>query len=170
MIQDLMIGMSLKSCHRAHLSNVLLQRQVKNYPVYRSFSPPSASRKASTSCSFLMGFAMASFSVSSTVSVGKGLRIGFFVTSAILLLVPALAVGSAVDGTCYTSAGMKGNVDVAPCSDTEQSVACCNLGDICLENNACFNYEYGVTYIYGCTDPSYTDPACPYKCHYIGGL
>jgi len=42
--------------------------------------------------------------------------------------------------------------------------ACCLLGDICLSGSTCWNFDTGNLYQYGCTDITYKDETCPYKC------
>jgi hypothetical protein len=66
---------------------------------------------------------------------------------------------------CYFGPGAqnRGPSNLVPCMNTGQS-ACCLLGDVCLSGNACWNYDTGNTYQYGCTDISYKDKTCPYKC------
>lgn len=66
---------------------------------------------------------------------------------------------------CYFGPGAKnrGPSSLVPCLNTGQS-ACCLLGDVCLSGNTCWNYVTGNLYQYGCTDISYKDKSCPYKC------
>ena len=66
---------------------------------------------------------------------------------------------------CYYGPGAenRGPSDLVPCMNTGQS-ACCLLGDVCLSGNTCWNYVTGNLYQYGCTDISYKDKSCPYKC------
>jgi hypothetical protein len=42
--------------------------------------------------------------------------------------------------------------------------ACCLIGDVCLSGNTCWNFDTGNLYQYGCTDITYEDETCPYKC------
>jgi hypothetical protein len=42
--------------------------------------------------------------------------------------------------------------------------ACCLVGDVCLSGNTCWNFDTGNLYQYGCTDITYKDETCPYKC------
>ncbi|KAK5133567.1 hypothetical protein LTR08_007606 [Meristemomyces frigidus] len=66
---------------------------------------------------------------------------------------------------CYFGPGADGRApsEVVPCLGSGQS-ACCLLGDTCLSGNTCYNYATGDLYQYGCTDITYTDSTCPYKC------
>ena len=81
-----------------------------------------------------------------------------WVLSAIAIVAPTVR-----GQTCYVSAGVEADSSVVPCGSSGVS-ACCQLGDICLSDSACFNYVTGVTYLYGCTDSSYSDGVCPWKC------
>ena len=66
---------------------------------------------------------------------------------------------------CYFGPGAsnRGPSSLVPCLSTGQS-ACCLLGDTCLSGNTCYNYKTGDLYQYGCTDITYRDATCPYKC------
>lgn len=78
-----------------------------------------------------------------------------------------LAVIGWVNGQqqCYFGPGAenRGTSDLVPCESSGQS-ACCLLGDTCLSGNTCYNFESGNLYQYGCTDITYQDESCPYKC------
>ncbi|KAF2204660.1 hypothetical protein GQ43DRAFT_364152 [Delitschia confertaspora ATCC 74209] len=68
---------------------------------------------------------------------------------------------------CYWDANQLASADVVPCfenSDAKVVSPCCLKGSNCLENNACWDGSTGITYQYGCTDPTYKDPHCPEKC------
>jgi hypothetical protein len=78
-----------------------------------------------------------------------------------LSLLPLFA-SLAFSQTCYISAGVAAASFVVPCGTG--TVACCQLGDICLGDSACYNAATGVTYLYGCSDSSYTNAVCPWKC------
>ncbi|KAL1878191.1 hypothetical protein Daus18300_002108 [Diaporthe australafricana] len=68
------------------------------------------------------------------------------------------------NGTCYSSAHLKADSAMIPCgNDANDHAACCQAGDNCLESSVCYSPEYGVTYISGCSDPSYEHPSCPNK-------
>lgn len=50
------------------------------------------------------------------------------------------------------------------CRNNENNFgSCCMLGDYCLQYGACFNLNSGMTYIAGCTDPTYAinETVCP---------
>lgn len=66
---------------------------------------------------------------------------------------------------CYFGPGAtnRGPSNLVPCNGTGTS-ACCLLGDTCLSGNTCYNYATGDLYQYGCTDITYKDETCPYKC------
>lgn len=72
---------------------------------------------------------------------------------------------------CYFGAGAnnRGPTNLVPCMTTGQS-ACCLLGDICLSGNTCWNFDTGNLYQYGCTDISYKDKSCPYKCGFNSSM
>ncbi|KAI3393405.1 hypothetical protein diail_4300 [Diaporthe ilicicola] len=68
------------------------------------------------------------------------------------------------NGTCYSAANLKADEAMIPCgNDANDHAACCQAGDNCLESNVCYDIAFGVTYISGCTDPSYKHPSCPDK-------
>jgi len=71
---------------------------------------------------------------------------------------------SAQDNQCFYAADKRAGSSIVPCSSGPGYASCCQLGDICLSDSACWNAEYNVTYLYGCTDSTYTDYTCPYKC------
>lgn len=66
---------------------------------------------------------------------------------------------------CYFAAGAvnRGPANLVPCEASGQS-ACCLLGDTCLSGSTCYNFESGDLYQYGCTDITYKDASCPFKC------
>ena len=72
---------------------------------------------------------------------------------------------------CYFGAGAanRGPADLVPCMNTGQS-ACCLLGDVCLSGNTCWNFDTGNLYQYGCTDVTYKDETCPYKCGFNSSM
>ncbi|RKU49147.1 hypothetical protein DL546_008226 [Coniochaeta pulveracea] len=68
------------------------------------------------------------------------------------------------NGTCYLAANVPSDPIYIPCgNDAFGHKACCQAGDKCLENNACYNFEFGNTYLVGCSDPDYEDQSCPDK-------
>ncbi|KAK2037155.1 hypothetical protein LZ31DRAFT_186834 [Colletotrichum somersetense] len=70
---------------------------------------------------------------------------------------------------CYFDVGLVGPESLLPClpaNETENGVSwCCMAGQYCV-NQACYDGKSGVTYQYGCNDPTYKDKNCPVK----GGL
>jgi len=80
-----------------------------------------------------------------------------------VLLAPILLVSSQQE--CYFGPGAtnRGPSNLVPCNGTGTS-ACCLLGDTCLSGNTCYDYASGDLYQYGCTDITYKDESCPYKC------
>jgi len=80
-----------------------------------------------------------------------------------LILISTLLVNA--QQQCYFGPGAanRGPDKLVPCVSDGQS-ACCLQGDTCLSGNACYNNEIGNVYQYGCTDMTYTDATCPYKC------
>ncbi|KAF2718772.1 hypothetical protein K431DRAFT_126324 [Polychaeton citri CBS 116435] len=72
---------------------------------------------------------------------------------------------------CYFGPGAvnRGPSELVPCKNDGQS-ACCLLGDTCFSGNACYNYDSGNLYQYGCTDINYEDESCPPKCGFSPGL
>lgn len=81
----------------------------------------------------------------------------------LLLLVPNIFVAGQQE--CYFGPGAenRGPSNLVPCVNDGTS-ACCLLGDTCLAGSTCYNYLTGNLYQYGCTDITYEDPVCPYKC------
>ena len=71
---------------------------------------------------------------------------------------------SAQDNQCFYAANKRAGSIIVPCSNVGGYASCCQQGDICLSDCACWNPTYNVTYLYGCTYPSYTHYTCPYKC------
>lgn len=89
---------------------------------------------------------------------------------ALLLLTASIsgvmATSSVSPYACYVAAGLEFRAPeyVVPCINGDGHSPCCLLGDLCLAGNACFNIVTDTLYQYGCTDESYTDESCPYKC------
>ena len=65
---------------------------------------------------------------------------------------------------CYYAANERAGSAIVPCGGTKGYSACCQIGDLCLSQNSCWNPTHNVTYLYGCSDPSYSDASCPWKC------
>lgn len=68
--------------------------------------------------------------------------------------------------TCYYGPGLQGPSELVACLPTKAGTesGCCLLGDTCLGGSACYNYDTGDIYQYGCTDRTYQDSSCPLKC------
>ena len=75
-----------------------------------------------------------------------------------------LTLAFAQDNQCFYAANQRAGSIIVPCSSTGTFASCCQLGDLCLSDSACWNPTHNVTYLYGCTDSSYQDFTCPYKC------
>ena len=72
-------------------------------------------------------------------------------------------------GTCVFKAGWATENLYLPCGNAAFGhIHCCQAGDMCLENNACYNQAHGTTYLAGCTDYDYKDPSCPDKKSFSG--
>ncbi|KAK3292165.1 uncharacterized protein B0H64DRAFT_222871 [Chaetomium fimeti] len=74
---------------------------------------------------------------------------------------------SVSNGTCFYALGFFSHYKFIPCGNAALGhIHCCQAGDHCLEENACYNDRYGTTYLTGCTDPDYKDASCPDKKSY----
>ncbi|KAL2260823.1 hypothetical protein VTK26DRAFT_5067 [Humicola hyalothermophila] len=68
------------------------------------------------------------------------------------------------NGTCYYETGQQSADRFIPCGNSAFGhIHCCQEGDMCLENHACYNDAHGTTYLAGCTDFFYQDSSCPDK-------
>ncbi|KAM0330132.1 hypothetical protein ACHAQA_004305 [Verticillium albo-atrum] len=68
------------------------------------------------------------------------------------------------NGTCFFAPGQESIDSMLPCgNDAFGRVSCCQQGDMCLTSNACYNQQFGVTYLAGCSDPTYDHRSCPDK-------
>ncbi|OAP54509.1 hypothetical protein AYL99_10957 [Fonsecaea erecta] len=68
------------------------------------------------------------------------------------------------NGTCYYYDGTQADSRYIPCGNVALGhKSCCESLDMCLSSHACYNGQFGVTYLAGCTDSSYDDPVCPDK-------
>ncbi|KAI1211645.1 uncharacterized protein F4807DRAFT_458541 [Annulohypoxylon truncatum] len=72
---------------------------------------------------------------------------------------------NASNGTCYYGVNIQAKDDYIPCGNVELGAnwSCCVAGDICLGSSACYHRHFDITYLAGCTDPSYKDSSCPFK-------
>ncbi|EXJ59268.1 hypothetical protein A1O7_06700 [Cladophialophora yegresii CBS 114405] len=68
------------------------------------------------------------------------------------------------NGTCYYYDGYEADSRYIPCGNAALGPkVCCESLDMCLSSGACYNAQYGVTYLAGCTIETYDDPICPKK-------
>jgi len=73
------------------------------------------------------------------------------------------------NGTCFYAASNEASSNFIPCGNwVFGHIQCCQAGDFCLDDNACYNSKHGTTYLAGCTDSDYADPSCPNKESYQG--
>jgi len=84
--------------------------------------------------------------------------------SLLTLLSLCLSVAFAQTNQCFYAANERAGSAIVPCASGSGFVACCQIGDLCLSDSACWNPQHNVTYLYGCTDPTYSDYTCPFKC------
>ncbi len=72
------------------------------------------------------------------------------------------------EGTCYFGAGQRADSRFIPCGNAqlEGPQACCYQNDYCLSSNTCWDALTVVTYIAGCTDPSFRSDKCPQRNNY----
>ncbi|KAK5064292.1 hypothetical protein LTR84_000125 [Exophiala bonariae] len=73
-------------------------------------------------------------------------------------------IGAIAQNDCYYAAGERAGSAIVPCGSGDSISSCCQIGDLCLSDSACWNPTHNVTYLYGCSDPTYSDPSCPWKC------
>lgn len=67
-------------------------------------------------------------------------------------------------GVCYKDTDDLASLGYIPCGNSALGhKSCCQAFDMCLSSNACYNAQYGVTYIAGCTDKDYEHHTCPEK-------
>lgn len=73
-------------------------------------------------------------------------------------------------GRCFfDNSGDESPSRYIPCGNSNFGhISCCESGDMCLSSGACYNGQYGVTYLSGCTDQAYKDKSCPAKGSYSG--
>ncbi|AEO67135.1 25532c19-ae96-483e-956b-f0ce22bfc609 [Thermothielavioides terrestris] len=71
------------------------------------------------------------------------------------------------NGTCFSAVRQLAADNFIPCGNwVFGNYQCCQAGDYCLDDNACYNPEHGTTYLAGCTDLEYRDASCPDKKSY----
>lgn len=95
----------------------------------------------------------------------------------ILQLLQLFAIVVYSQQRCYYDVGKLAPENIIPCypSTFSDQYSCCKVGNKCLRHNACYDDATGVTYQYGCTDPTFQDEHCPKKCslstdksHWVG--
>ncbi|KAK8049970.1 hypothetical protein PG994_011700 [Apiospora phragmitis] len=66
------------------------------------------------------------------------------------------------NGTCYFDQGQIANRHFIPCGNAVVNgpQSCCYEGDFCLSSGACWDNTTIVTYVAGCTDPSFSSSKC----------
>ncbi len=68
------------------------------------------------------------------------------------------------NGTCFYAPRQEASSNFIPCGNwIFGHVHCCQAGDICLDDKACYNGEHGTTYLAGCSRFDYQHPNCPDK-------
>ncbi|KAK7924115.1 hypothetical protein PG985_006169 [Apiospora marii] len=69
------------------------------------------------------------------------------------------------NGTCYFGRGQIADRHFIPCGNAVENgpQACCYEGDYCLSSNTCWDNTTIVTYVAGCTDPSFSSSKCIQK-------
>ncbi|KAK2604226.1 hypothetical protein N8I77_007173 [Diaporthe amygdali] len=74
------------------------------------------------------------------------------------------------NGTCYYGGGQVSDPRYIPCGNAQLSGIqhCCFEGSYCLDSYACYDTSSGVTYLAGCTDPTFLDEQCAQKPGYKG--
>ncbi|KAI3401517.1 hypothetical protein diail_10951 [Diaporthe ilicicola] len=74
------------------------------------------------------------------------------------------------NGTCYYGEGQISDPRYIPCGNAQLSGVqhCCFEGSYCLKSYACYDAPTGVTYLAGCTDPTFLDEQCAQKPGYKG--
>ena len=78
-----------------------------------------------------------------------------------------LVAAESFKSQCYYAKHKQAGSEFIPCKDpAKYGVSwCCQKGDVCLEDQACWNPTYDITYQLGCTDAEYEDEKqCPKKC------
>ncbi|KAI0015681.1 hypothetical protein F4780DRAFT_783948 [Xylariomycetidae sp. FL0641] len=73
------------------------------------------------------------------------------------------------NGECFYGEGSISDPRFIPCGNAAVAgtQACCFQGDFCLAENVCYDNDTAVTYITGCTDPTYSSSKCPHKPGYL---
>ena len=76
---------------------------------------------------------------------------------------------SVSNGTCFYAPRKEASSNFIACGNwVFGHVHCCQAGDYCLDENACYNNKYGTTYLAGCTRFDFKNPSCPDKKAFTG--
>ncbi len=68
------------------------------------------------------------------------------------------------NGSCFYAPNKEASPNFIPCGNwIFGHVHCCQAGDMCLDDRACFNSRHGTTYLAGCSRFDYQHPSCPDK-------
>ncbi len=68
------------------------------------------------------------------------------------------------NGTCFYAPRQEASSNFIPCGNwIFGHVHCCQAGDFCLDDKACYNSKHGTTYLAGCSRFDYQHPNCPDK-------
>ncbi|KAI1137917.1 hypothetical protein F5Y05DRAFT_413865 [Hypoxylon sp. FL0543] len=72
------------------------------------------------------------------------------------------------NGTCFFGPGQVADPNYIPCGNAALMgpQSCCYAGDYCLSATACWNKQYVVTYVAGCTDTTFSSAKCTNKFEY----
>ncbi|KAI1209505.1 uncharacterized protein F4807DRAFT_95692 [Annulohypoxylon truncatum] len=72
------------------------------------------------------------------------------------------------NGTCFFGPGQVADPNYIPCGNAALAgpQSCCYAGDYCLSSTACWNKQFVVTYVAGCTDTTFSAAECTNKFDY----
>lgn len=72
------------------------------------------------------------------------------------------------NGTCFFGPGQVADSNYIPCGNAALMgpQSCCYAGDYCLSSTACWNKQFVVTYVAGCTDTTFSSAKCTNKFDY----
>ncbi|KAI2472137.1 hypothetical protein F4781DRAFT_428669 [Annulohypoxylon bovei var. microspora] len=72
------------------------------------------------------------------------------------------------NGTCFFGPGQVADSNYIPCGNAALMgpQSCCYAGDHCLSSTACWNKQFVVTYVAGCTDTTFSSSKCTNKFDY----
>ena len=73
------------------------------------------------------------------------------------------------NGECFFGFRLRLDRAYYPCGNAELGhKTCCMQTDMCLSSNACYNEQFDLTYLAGCSDPEYEHESCPDKGEFDG--